>query len=45
MAVSPAGEVTWEVPEHAEPPGGIIVGIKTNDGQSLYHTFQLRLAP
>jgi hypothetical protein len=45
MAVSPAGEVTWEVPEQAEPPGGIIVGIKTNDGQSLYHTFQLRLAP
>jgi hypothetical protein len=44
MTVSPSGEVLWNVPADASAPGGVIIHIKGSDGQSTYHTFQLRLA-
>lgn len=45
MTISPTGEVVWEVPATADTVGGIIVSVTTDDGQSLFHTFNLKLVP
>ncbi len=45
MTVSPAGEVVWAVPETADTVSGIIVSVTADDGQSLFHTFNLKLVP
>lgn len=45
MAVSPTGELVWNVPDAADDADGIIVSLKTDDGQSLFHVFNLKVVP
>jgi hypothetical protein len=45
MAISPTGELSWEVPPEAEAVGGVIVRLETDDEQSIFHSFTPRLVP
>ncbi len=44
MAVSAAGEVTWAVPADATPgPHDVILTVRTESGQEVFHTFAVRV--
>lgn len=45
MAISPGGELTWDVPETADAVGGVIVSLETDDGQNRFHAFNLKIVP
>lgn len=45
MTISPTGELVWDVPATVKAIGGIIVTLVTDDGQKLFHAFNLKLVP